>query len=128
MNEQNLIPCSERSKSEVREIGAKGGIASGAARREKKRLIDAINEWMSQPTKEGSKFTRLEAIAGKLCEKLYNDPEWRDAKIFTEMNGELTTKIEASTPILQINAPTQEGANIIQSAIDEFNSNSGKDS
>ena len=37
-------------------------------------------------------------------------------------------QIEATAPILQINAPTQEGANIIQSAIDEFNSNGAKDS
>ena len=36
MNEQNLIPNSQRSPNEVREQGRKGGIASGKARRLKK--------------------------------------------------------------------------------------------
>ena len=39
-NEQNLRPQSTRSKSEQREIARKGGIASGAARRENKRLSE----------------------------------------------------------------------------------------
>ncbi len=42
MNENNLIPTSERSKSEVREIGRKGGIASGKARRERKTLREEL--------------------------------------------------------------------------------------
>ena len=41
MNEQNLIPTTQRSKSEARELGAKGGRASGVARREKKILREA---------------------------------------------------------------------------------------
>lgn len=39
-NEQNLRPQSMRSKSEQREIARKGGIASGEARRENKRLSE----------------------------------------------------------------------------------------
>lgn len=35
-NEQNLIPFTERSESEVRELNRKGGIASGKARRAKR--------------------------------------------------------------------------------------------
>ena len=34
-NEQNLIPANKRSKSEARENGSKGGIASGKSRRKK---------------------------------------------------------------------------------------------
>ena len=37
-NEDNLIPNNERSPSEVRENGRKGGIASGEARRRKKTM------------------------------------------------------------------------------------------
>jgi hypothetical protein len=36
MNEENLIPMSERSKEEVREIARRGGIKSGETRRRKK--------------------------------------------------------------------------------------------
>lgn len=42
MNEENLIPFSERSKEEARELGKKGGIASGEARRRKKTLKDEL--------------------------------------------------------------------------------------
>lgn len=38
MNEDNLIPNSERSPSELREMGKKGGIRSGEVRRRNKRL------------------------------------------------------------------------------------------
>lgn len=36
MNDQNLIPFSERSENEAREAGTKGGKASGASRRKKR--------------------------------------------------------------------------------------------
>ncbi len=38
MNEKNLIPNTERSPEELREMGRKGGIASGRARRRKRDL------------------------------------------------------------------------------------------
>lgn len=41
MNDKNLIPNSERSPSEVRENGRKGGIASGKARRKKRDMREA---------------------------------------------------------------------------------------
>lgn len=42
MNEENLIPMNERSESEVRALGRKGGIASGEARRRKKTLKEEL--------------------------------------------------------------------------------------
>ena len=42
MNESNLIPQSERTKEEQREIARKGGIASGEARRRKKTLKEEL--------------------------------------------------------------------------------------
>ena len=42
MNEQNLIPNSQRSPKELREMTRKGGIASGKARREKKTIREAF--------------------------------------------------------------------------------------
>lgn len=47
MNEQNLIPNSERTPSELKEMTTKGGIASGVARRKKvllKQLVPNILE------------------------------------------------------------------------------------
>lgn len=49
MNDQNLIPFSERTESEQREIRSKGGRASGAKRRENKKISDAMALVMSLP-------------------------------------------------------------------------------
>ena len=38
MNDENLIPNSERSPSELREMGRKGGIRSGEVRSQDKRI------------------------------------------------------------------------------------------
>jgi hypothetical protein len=46
-NEQNLIPASQRSKSEARENSKKGGVASGKARRRKKALRLALKGLMN---------------------------------------------------------------------------------
>lgn len=51
-NEQNLIPNHERSPSEARENGKKGGIESGKSRRRKKALRTALKEAVSLPLKE----------------------------------------------------------------------------
>lgn len=42
MNESNLIPNTERSPEELREMGRKGGIASGKARRKKRDLREMM--------------------------------------------------------------------------------------
>lgn len=42
MNDENLIPFSQRSESEVREMNKKGGIASGKARRKKKEMREEL--------------------------------------------------------------------------------------
>lgn len=42
MNQDNLIPMNERSKEEAREMGKKGGIASGKSRKERKALREEL--------------------------------------------------------------------------------------
>ena len=42
-NEENLIPVTELTESEARELSKRGGIASGVARRKKKAMRDTIN-------------------------------------------------------------------------------------
>jgi hypothetical protein len=44
MNEQNLIPQSERTKSEQREIAKMGGIRSGEVRRERKLISQVLKD------------------------------------------------------------------------------------
>lgn len=42
-NEQNLIPNSERTPSELKEMRKNGGVKSGEVRREKKKLREMLN-------------------------------------------------------------------------------------
>lgn len=50
MNEKNLIPFSERTEDEARELGAKGGKASGASRRKKRSMQECAKFILSLPT------------------------------------------------------------------------------
>ena len=59
MNEENLIPMSERSESEVRELGRKGGIASGEARREKKLLKELLEDALSKGTETNNEYVNI---------------------------------------------------------------------
>ena len=47
MNDKNLVPNTERSPSEARENGRKGGIKSGETRRRKKALKSLMNDLLS---------------------------------------------------------------------------------
>ena len=51
-NEQNLIPNSERTPSELRQMCSNGGKASGVARRRKKTLKQAVELAMSLPVSD----------------------------------------------------------------------------
>lgn len=65
MNEQNLIPNSERTPSERRENARKAGIASGKARREKADLRRMLQVWLeSEATKDnmGNPLTGAELM------------------------------------------------------------------
>lgn len=58
-NEENLIPMDQRSKSEARELGKKGGIASGAARRRKRSLKEAADLYLSLPVTDRRRVNKL---------------------------------------------------------------------
>lgn len=46
MNEQNLIPNSQRSPEELREMGRKGGIKSGESRRKTRDQVKIAKLWL----------------------------------------------------------------------------------
>ena len=61
---KNLIPQSERTKDEQREIARKGGIASGIARREKKTVQKILNDFLSTAAKNNPQVSKLAAKIG----------------------------------------------------------------
>lgn len=64
-NEQNLIPNSQRSPSEVRENSRKGGIASGESRRAKRdfreSMMQALAEMIDRKDDNGTVIAKISA-------------------------------------------------------------------
>ena len=58
-NEQNLIPMEQRSPEEAREMGRKGGRASGESRRRKKSLREAAELYLSLPVSDKRAWNKL---------------------------------------------------------------------
>ena len=58
-NEKNIIPNSERTPEERREIAAAGGRASGVSRRRKKSLREAAELYLSLPVADKRAWNRL---------------------------------------------------------------------
>ena len=58
-NEKNLIPMDQRSKSEARELGRKGGEASGISRRRKRSLKEAADLYLSLPVSDRKMWNKI---------------------------------------------------------------------
>ncbi len=90
-NNENLTPLNERTEEERKEIAKKGGIASGKARNEKKRLKQALltlleekeTDYMSSKLLDG-----YEKIALELYRACTDDRNIKAIKLVQEMIGE----------------------------------------
>ena len=60
--QENLIPMSERSKDEVRELGQKGGIRSGEVRREKATMKATLEMLLNETNKNGKTYRELATL------------------------------------------------------------------
>lgn len=83
MNDENLIPFSERTESEQREIAQKGGMASGKARKEKadmRRLLAMMLE-ENIPTKKGSEEITYAQRITKSIMTIASDPKQGSAAV-----------------------------------------------
>ena len=58
-NEKNIIPMDQRSKSEARELGRNGGIASGVSRRRKRSLKEAADLYLSLPVSDRRVWNKI---------------------------------------------------------------------
>lgn len=61
-NEKNLKPI--RTKSEAREKGHNGGVASGKARREKKTIQNILNDFLESDVKDQKSLKKLASSVG----------------------------------------------------------------
>lgn len=107
-NERNIIPNSERTPEERREIARAGGIASGAARRRKRSLKQAADLYLSLPVTDRRVWNKI-ARDGVNPEDIDNQMavivglteaavqgEARCAKVLIDLLGDSTG--EESTP------------------------------
>jgi len=102
---ENLIPLTERTKEEQREIRVKGGKASGEARRKKKELKELLELALSQPCEENPDIDNWTAVTIALMKKVKSGDTkayevMRDTigqkptdKIETEMKGDISINI-----------------------------------
>lgn len=67
-NEENLIPNSERTPSELREMTSKGGKASGVSRRRKKNMKQLMELLLSKPANTPNDWDLLAALGLNLDE------------------------------------------------------------
>jgi hypothetical protein len=70
---KNLIPQSERTKEEQREIARMGGIASGKARREKKTVQKILSDLLDSEIKDMPQFAKLASKMGVEGDKSVKD-------------------------------------------------------
>lgn len=90
MNEQNLIPFTQRSESEARESGRKGGIRSGEVRRERKAQQQAILDLLN--TDFGGK-TVFERMIGGLSKRVIENGDQAAFEKLMEYAG-LSVRLE----------------------------------
>ena len=107
-NEKNLIPNSERTPEELREIASAGGRASGVSRRRKKSLREAADLYLSLPvanTRAWNKLARdgvdpedvdnqMAIIAGLTIKAVKGDA--KAAKVLFDLLGETGDEYESA--------------------------------
>ena len=117
-NPQNIIPNSERTPEELREITRKGGIASGASRRRAK----SMRQWAKILAKEGMRMTTPEGkeiegdIAGGIVIAQMRKAAKGDtkaAKFVADLLGELVEQQAQGGVTINVNAQTKDDADNI---------------
>lgn len=87
-NEKNLVPL---TTEKAREIGRKGGIASGEAKRRKKTMRETLEMLLDEKYKRTGKTFREEATIGLLKGAIWGNA--KNYEVILEMLGELN-KVE----------------------------------
>ncbi|MBR2698809.1 MAG: hypothetical protein IKE76_09490 [Clostridia bacterium] len=101
-NPQNIIPNSERTPEERKEIARAGGIKSGQVRRERKTIAEVLRRVLDEPAAAGSDRTRLDAVVEKTVKGLYDNPNANQLKTIAELLGELEHKVKVDGPAVAL--------------------------
>lgn len=104
-NEQNLVPNSQRTPEELREMTRKGGIKSGEVRRKKRTMREIAEMVGTMPVTDPKMLAKLReagfkdpitnddaAFFGLLRKAQSGDPS--AMKLLAEMRGQYSTRVE----------------------------------
>lgn len=92
-NEQNLKPCGYKLS---REEAKKGGKASVLARRERKRLADALRDVLNERADGSGELTKGQIIIAKMVRNVIENPTADDVLKLQKILGEDVLKVDVN--------------------------------
>ena len=100
---------SDQDRQAAAENGRKGGIASGIAKREKRRLSDALSSVLDESVAltDGSQMTRGEIIVRNILSRAKDEGTVRDLKTLMELTGDYTPSLDLDTAPVVILRPSE---------------------
>lgn len=100
---------SDQDRQAAAENGRKGGIASGIAKREKRRLSDALSTVLDESVAltDGSQMTRGEIIVRNILSRAKDEGTVRDLKTLMELTGDYTPSLDLDTAPVVILRPSE---------------------
>lgn len=115
-NEKNLIPNSERTPEELREMTRKGGIASGIARREKRDMAYFARLMLDEviTDKKGNELPTRYAMLKSVLKKVLKDGDVQAFKTITAQAGEQPQSEELTTPVVVVVNTSDKGARAME--------------
>ena len=101
LNESNLVSLADRTTEEQREIARRGGLASGAARREKKAMREHLEAalQMEHYDLEGHKTSKAAAVTAALVERAISGDVSAARLILAYTDGLPVVRAEVEAPI-----------------------------
>lgn len=111
---ENLKPV--RSENEARELGKKGGIASGIARREKRDMAYFARLMLDEviTDKKGNELPTRYAMLKSVLKKVLKDGDVQAFKTITAQAGEQPQSEELTTPVVVVVNTTDKGARAME--------------
>lgn len=100
---------SAQDRQAAAQNGRKGGIASGIAKREKRRLSDALSAVLDESVAltDGSQMSRGEIIVRNILSRAKDEGTVRDLKTLMELTGDYTPSLDLDTTPVVILRPSE---------------------
>lgn len=117
MAKEDLIPFSKRSKEEAKELGKKGGVNSGKARREKREMKDfakLVLDELVKDKKSGAELPTRYAMVKRLVQSVLKDGDVSAFRELTKVAGEMPKDEESNAPVVVIVNASDKGAKAME--------------